>query len=491
MKMRKSIMLKIIFIITIVMLTIIPNFVYAENGETSNVTLDGVYITSNEGTYKTGDTISFEVRFSEDIEIPLILRLNIKIGENSKNVDQLEGESKGRTIKYSYTIQENDSGKISFGSLNSGNEISVKNSQGENIKIENNVKDFKESINININEPDWTEVKDVNYTIDKSTFDINISEIQGIKNHIYHFFFTVGDEKINIEKDENGQITNSYYSSSDSINGLFDFNNILEKNGDIYLSIVEEQEDLSKSEKSYINKTILENKRIERIEQNGLTKRIYATVFDLTDNKKDNLIFVNEPHSKERKLNVYVGKVTDVSILNAIKNKESDGMSKLLNYAKNNSNESNKYTLTRQNEYTGTYLSSELINNASFDIGEYYYMYYVLDNENGKYTSVEDIGLFYANANSKTSYLSSQEDSRFKWEEFDVEDNNTNQEENNNQNNTQQDIQKPNNENNNDDTVAKEPIPHTGLGIGLLIFISAIFIIVIVMYKKANYYKDI
>ena len=240
MKMRKSIMLKIIFIITIVMLTIIPNFVYAENGETSNVTLDGVYITSNEGTYKTGDTISFEVRFSEDIEIPLILRLNIKIGENSKNVDQLEGESKGRTIKYSYTIQENDSGKISFGSLNSGNEISVKNSRGENIKIENNVKDFKESINININESDWTEVKDVNYTIDKSTFDINISEIPGIKNHIYHFFFTVGDEKINIEKDENGQITNSYYSSSDSINGLFDFTNILEKNGDIYLSIVEE-----------------------------------------------------------------------------------------------------------------------------------------------------------------------------------------------------------------------------------------------------------
>lgn len=482
--MKKTYQLTISFIIAIITLILIPTFAYAENA--NNVSIDGVYITSSEGTYKTGDTISFEVRFSEDIEIPLVLRLKIKIGENSRSVEQLDEEGQGKIIKYSYTIKENDSGKITFESLNSGNEISVKNLEGDYIDVENNVEDFQNSINININEPVWTEVRDIDYSFDETTFFMNIPEIQGIENHTYHLFVTFGNEKINIEQDEDGKIINSFYSSDDSIQGKFDFESALEKSGDIYVSIVEEQQDYSKLEKSYINKTILENKKIERPKQDSLTKRIYAIFFDLNDEEEENLIFVNEPHSIERKLNVYVGKITDVSILNSIKNKEADGMSKLLNYAKNNSNESNKYTLTKQKDNTGSFLSGELINNATFDIGEYYYMYYVLDNENGKYTNVEDIGLFYAGSNDKRSYLSSQDDSRFEWKEFDVEDSD------NNQDNTQQDTQKPNDTNNtNDETVAKEPIPHTGLGIGLLLFISIVLVLVITMYKKVNYYKGI
>lgn len=482
--MKKIYQLTIMFIMAIIMLIAIPRFSFAEN--TSSVSIDGVYITSNEGTYKTGDTISFEVRFSEDIEIPLVLRLKIKIGENSRSVDQLDEEGQGKIIKYSYTIKENDSGKITFESLNSGNEISVKNLEGDYIDVENNVEDFQNSINININEPVWTEVRDIDYSFDETTFFMNIPEIQGIENHTYHLFVTFGNEKINIEQDEDGKIINSFYSSDNSIQGMFDFESALEKSGDIYVSIVEEQQDYSKSEKTYINKIILENKKIERPEQKGLTKRIYAIFFDLNNEEEENLIFVSEPHNIERKLNVYVGKITDVSILNSIKNKESDGMSKLLNYAKNNSNESNKYTLTKQKDSTGSFLAGELINNATFDIGEYYYMYYVLDNENGKYISVEDIGLFYAVSNDQSTYLSSQDDSRFEWKDFDVND------DNNNQDNSQQDTQKPNDTNNtNDETVAKEPIPHTGLGIGLLLFISIVLVLVITMYKKVNYYKGI
>lgn len=482
--MKKIYQLTIMFIMAIIMLIAIPRFSFAEN--TSSVSIDGVYITSNEGTYKTGDTISFEVRFSEEIQIPYALRLKIKIGENSRSVDQLDEEGQGKIIKYSYTIKENDSGKITFESLNSGNEISVKNLEGDYIDVENNVEDFQNSINININEPVWTEVRDIDYSFDETTFFMNIPEIQGIENHTYHLFVTFGNEKINIEQDEDGKIINSFYSSDNSIQGMFDSESALEKSGDIYVSIVEEQQDYSKSEKTYINKIILENKKIERPEQKGLTKRIYAIFFDLNNEEEENLIFVSEPHNIERKLNVYVGKITDVSILNSIKNKESDGMSKLLNYAKNNSNESNKYTLTKQKDSTGSFLAGELINNATFDIGEYYYMYYVLDNENGKYTNVEDIGLFYAGSNDKRSYLSSQDDSRFEWKDFDVND------ANNNQDNTQQDTQKPNDTNNtNDETVAKEPIPHTGLGIGLILFISILLVIVITFYKKANYYKGI
>lgn len=120
------------------------------------------------------------------------------------------------------------------------------------------------------------------------------------------------------------------------------------------------------------------------------------------------------------------------------------------------------------------------------DRSKRYRLFIVLDNENGKYTNVEDIGFFYAGSNDKRSYLSSQDDSRFEWKDFDVND------ANNNQDNTQQDTQKPNDTNNtNDETVAKEPIPHTGLGIGLILFISILLVIVITFYKKANYYKGI
>lgn len=480
--MKKIYQLTIMLIMAIIMLISIPRFSYAES--TSSASIDGVYITSNEGTYKTGDTISFEVRFSEEIQIPYALRLKIKIGENSKTVDQIDTEGQGKIIKYSYTITEYDSGKITFESLNYGEEISVQNISGDYIKIENNVKDFKNSTSININEPVWTELDDIDYSIDETTYVINVPEIQGIKDHTYHFFATFDDEKISIQQDENGKITNSFNSSDDSIYGLFDFESILEKSGDIYISIVEEQQDYSKSEKTYINKIILENKKIERPEQNALTKRIYAIY--LNNTQEDNKIFVTEPHSNERKLNVYVGKVTDVSILSSIKNKESDGMSKLLNYAKNNINESKKYILTEQNDTIGTFYSNELIKNVAYDIGDYYYMYFVLDNENGKYISVEDIGLFYANSHDNEIYLSTQDDSRFEWKDFDVND------ANNNQDNTQQDTQKPNDTNNtNDETVAKEPIPHTGLGIGLLLFISIVLVLVITMYKKVNYYKGI
>ena len=78
--MKKIYQLTIMLVMAIIMLISIPRFSYAES--TSSASIDGVYITSNEGTYKTGDTISFEVRFSEEIQIPYALRLKIKIGKN-------------------------------------------------------------------------------------------------------------------------------------------------------------------------------------------------------------------------------------------------------------------------------------------------------------------------------------------------------------------------------------------------------------------------
>lgn len=485
----KSIMILIITLSII----LLPSMVNAESGSAdNNITLEGVYITSKEGKYKTGDVLEFEVRFSDEIKLPN-LALIIKFGENSKPIYPVKAENQGKVLKYSYELEDSKAGKVTFESLNYGGEITTQNLKGENIKIANNVKDFKNNVNIDVNEPVWTDASKFEYTFDE-TRSMQISGISEIELHSYHVFFSDGKEEVKIEKDKRGKITNSYMNS---ITAALNIDDLLEKNGDIYISIVEEQQDNSKSEETYISKTILEKKKIEKPAQNVLTQRIYGVIWCLDDTSSERTIFVNEIHNKERKLNVFVGKVTDKSILNSIKNKESDGMSKLLNYAKNNNSESNKYVLTEQDSF-GYFNSGKIIGNMTFDMNEYYYMYYVLDDENGKYTKVEDIDLLYAENLVDTPYLVSQRDSRFKWTDLDSNQPDTKPNDENNQqpNNQQQNVQKPSDTNNTekkDETIAKdEKLPFTGEKVIAVIALMVVTIATLgITYSKINKYRGI
>ena len=67
-------------IVIALFIVLLPSMVKAADEE-KTITLEGIYITSPAGEYKTGDTLKFEARFSEnlasDSNVPT---LQVKIG---------------------------------------------------------------------------------------------------------------------------------------------------------------------------------------------------------------------------------------------------------------------------------------------------------------------------------------------------------------------------------------------------------------------------
>lgn len=449
---------------------------------TTPLTLEGVYITSKAGEYKIGDVITFEVRFSDKIQEYTKPSLEIKIGERKKTIYTSEQiKYLDKAIQYSYTITREDMGKVTFSKFYNGNEeILLKNSKGESIYVKNTAKNFANSVDINI-EPSWTKIEKIETKLDEVSYSLTLSELQENQFHDYYMFFTYDNEEVKIEKGTDGKISNAYskYSKQKTIK------DVLEKKGDIYMSIVEEQRDYSKENDEYIYKIISNKTKIERPAEKTITQRIYGIFYDLKDGS-DNLVFCTEAHSEKRKLNIHIGKITDISILKSIKNKEHDGMSKLLKYAKNNSNSDKAIVLEEQNSI-GLFKASQISTALKYEPGEYYYMYFSLDNENEEYVDVEDIGLFGCFNSDSAYWLATESDSTFKWtisDENPVTDTTKPAEDNKNTDNKQEQPK--------DDTVSKEDkLPFTGVGIGLIMSIVVVTIAGIIMYKKVKYYKGI
>ena len=96
--------------------------------------------------------------------------------------------------------------------------------------------------------------------------------------------------------------------------------------------------------------------------------------------------------SDERKVTYKLGEVTDTSILKSLANKETDGFTKLLAYAKADS----KQLATSSFNFDGSSVSFSNIAVATGKVSanKYYYVYTVADTENGKYVPLEDVVIF-------------------------------------------------------------------------------------------------
>ena len=94
--------------------------------------------------------------------------------------------------------------------------------------------------------------------------------------------------------------------------------------------------------------------------------------------------------SKERKITYKLGEITDVSILNSISKEESGAFTKLLTYAKA---DSNSFTTGSFNfDDYGNYRTANIaVATGKVKSGKYYYVYAVADTVNGKYIPVEDV----------------------------------------------------------------------------------------------------
>ncbi len=246
-------------------------------------------------------------------------------------------------------------------------------------------------------------------------------------------------------------------SSSQYVISSTIISNYLEKKGDsLYIWVV----GIKNVGDETVQKELVSAKKIEKPAQNKIGNRLMSYFFNY-----ETSTFLYEPYYEEnRKINVKIGKITDNKILLSIKNGEANCLENLMSYAKQASP-----------VYTGTIKlgKSESVTDK-FDVvdGAYYYVYMQMDDENGKYMSIEDVSLYQGLCSKSIGdnlfdYLSSE----FKW-------------------NISEEPEQPSNPPK-DGTTAQTPIPQTGETAIIVTLIAFVAMLGTVLYIKYNKYKDV
>lgn len=292
----------------------------------------------------------------------------------------------------------------------------------------------------------WTDPSNIKFTVTEDFY----LKVTGLKEDGKYYGF-ISNGKIAPTVPDTGWIENENLPVTNKPG--FSISKYLEKSGDIYVWIYETQ--IVNNVRQ--NKCIIEAQKIERpaLKKIGTRMKCYF----LNDETSTHL-FEAYNYENARKINVKIGKVTDKSILRAIKNGETDCLQKLLDYAKN-----------ADSIYTGTVplgRSESITNKLNLVNDEYYYVYMVLDDENGKYFPVEDVSLYQAltyEKDGKTSKnLFDYLNDNFKW----------------NLGNDDTTI---------DNTTATGKLPQTGASIVIYVAITLVIVagvIFAIKYKKYN-----
>ena len=287
----------------------------------------------------------------------------------------------------------------------------------------------------------WTDPSNIKFTV---TEDFHL-KVTGLKEDGQYYGF-ISSGKVAPTVPATGWIENSNLP----VKSEYSIAKYLEKSEDIYIWIYETQ----MVENVRQNKCIVEAQKIERPAPKKLGTRMKCYFFeDYTSTH----LFEAKNYDSKRKINLKIGKVTDKAILRSIKNGETDCLQKLLEYAKKS-----------DSIYTGTVSlgdSETITNKMNLVNSEYYYVYMVLDDENGTYYPVEDVSLYQALISESVGknlfdYLSND----FKWN---LGDDDTVV----------------------DNTTASGKLPQTGTSI--IIYVAITFVIVAgivfaIKYKKYN-----
>lgn len=292
----------------------------------------------------------------------------------------------------------------------------------------------------------WTDPSNIKFTVTEDFY----LKVTGLKEDGKYYGF-ISNGKIAPTVPDTGWIENENLPVTNKPG--FPISKYLEKSEDIYVWIYETQ--IVNNVRQ--NKCIIEAKKIERpaLKKIGTRMKCYFYNEETSTN-----LFEAYDYENARKINVKIGKVTDKSILRAIKNGETDCLQKLLDYAKN-----------ADSIYTDTVplgRSESVTNKLNLVNDEYYYVYMVLDDENGKYFPVEDVSLYQAltyEKDGKTSKnLFDYLNDNFKW----------------NLGNDDTTI---------DNTTATGKLPQTGASIVIYVAITLVIVagvIFAIKYKKYN-----
>ncbi len=160
----------------------------------------------------------------------------------------------------------------------------------------------------------------------------------------------------------------------------------VERNGDMYLWIIENYED---DEEQY--EILVDAKKLERPEMPKYTEFFFSTFISDSDTQ----IVLNTPaYTENRKCTIKIGKITDEKILKEIKDSPSQGFAQLETFAKNSSSIYNK----KASLDSSLEVKEKIDLTNKLENGSYYYMYVVMDDENGKFYPSKGLTLAMATA---------------------------------------------------------------------------------------------
>lgn len=314
------------------------------------------------------------------------------------------------------------------------------------------------------------EIKDYFYLFP----NIYISNININNDHEYFYCITNQNTKpiTNFENISIDDITDTFsYMHIQASTSLFYTDSIaqyLELNQDLYLWVLE-------SNKDFKYNYIIEGKKLDRPEYPKNSDAFHTTYLA---NNRVNILF-NMPwdtYNTQRKINIKIGKIEDISILNKFKNSENDAFQKLLEYSKTaNSIYNNKLTSTKTvNTYDRGYSSdTALIDLNLLQDKAYYFLYAQLDDENGKYYPFEAITIGQADIINDLVWMINFKDISY----GNLGDINP--------------IHQTTTPSTTDTTLAKKSIPFAGSKILIIVAIIILILLSIIGQLKYKKYKDI
>ena len=269
---------------------------------------------------------------------------------------------------------------------------------------------------------EWTDFSNAKFELKKdgtSKAIIEISNVIAKDDSSYYLFINSNNNKPNVSSDMNDKIL---YMSYDKENKMFkttDTSKVakyVELNQDLYITILEKQSYNSE-------KVVVYGEKLNRFDEPKYSDAFHATFMTIDTDQ----IVTRFTHSGEnnRKMQIKVGKVTDSTILQKIKNKDSSGFASLLSLAKSNDGIYNKTVAVNGNDYAIEYCAgggwskeNEVINLQGLKDGEYYFLYVKTLDENGKYIEQEAVTLAQANVLDNHWSMFFYGSSDFKWADF-------------------------------------------------------------------------
>lgn len=274
----------------------------------------------------------------------------------------------------------------------------------------------------------WTNFKNAKFELVKDGISgaiVNVSNVTPNEKNTYYLYITNNANKPDISSLADSDKMYFKYSNEDNkfIADSYKIAEKIELNQDLYAVVVEYNNAEGK------DNIVSYGTKLTRFDEAKYNDAFHATF--MTYDTDQLITTFTHAEANNRKMEIKVGKITDKSILNKIKNKDSSAFSELMKYAKSNkgiydqildADKDDSYAI-RYDAGEGTTKNNSVIQLNGLQNEEYYYLYVKTDDENGKYISNEAVTLAQASTHDDGKwFMFFYGSSDFKWAEFGSEE---------------------------------------------------------------------